>query len=153
MCILLVSPALAGCGSATSAGPVSPGFVGYDWQVLAISHGGQVSNIPARMQVALRFSPGGQFGADDSVNFHSGTYRATGDGFTTDDLATTLAAYDGHDPTVLLAMTAMQSFGNGVHATVKLTGDRLMVGVDSYTLTCQRGGPRPDEPAPPSTGG
>ncbi len=33
---------------------------------------------------------------------------------------------------------AIGSFGNGVHATVKLTGDRLVVGVSSYTLTCKR---------------
>ncbi|MFU8855210.1 hypothetical protein ACNAW0_30250 [Micromonospora sp. SL1-18] len=153
LCILLASPALAGCGSATSARPASPGFTGYDWQVLAISHDGQETRIPARMQVALRFYPGGQFGADDSINFHSGTYRTTGDGFTTGDMAVSAAGYGGHDPAILLAMNAMDSFGNGVHATVKLTGDRLVVGVDSYTLTCQRGGPRADDPAPASTGG
>lgn len=153
VCIFLASLALAGCGSATAARPVSPGFTGYDWQVVAISHGGQETTIPAEMRVGLRFSPGGQFGADDSVNFHSGTYRTTGDGFTTDDLSTTLVGYGGHDPAVLLAMGAMDSFGKGVRATVKLTGDRLVVGVGSYTLTCQRGSPRADDPAPASTGG
>jgi hypothetical protein len=107
------------------------------------------------MQVALQFSPGGQFGANDSVNFHSGTYRTTGDGFTTGDLASTLAAYAGHDPAVLLAIGAIGSFDNGVHATVKLTADRLVVDADSYTLTCQRRGPQADAPAPApaSTGG
>jgi heat shock protein HslJ len=122
----------------TSARSVSHGFIGYDWQVVAISHGGKVTRIPARMQVDLQFSRGGQFGASDSVNFHSGMYRTTSDGFTTSALASTGNGYAGHDPAVLLAISAIGSFANGAHATVKLTGHRLMVGVHSYTLTCQR---------------
>src|SRR5215469_13288563 len=125
-CTLLMSLALAACGSATSARPVSPGFTGYAWQVVAISHDGQVTSIPARLQVALRFSPGGQFGASDSVNFHSGTYRTTGDGFTTSAVSSTGAGYAGHDPAVLLAISAIGSFDNGLHATVQLTADRLV---------------------------
>ena len=152
-CILLMSPALAACGSATSGRPVSHGFTGYVWQVVAISHGGNVTSIPARLQVALRFSPGGQFGANDGVNFHSGTYRMTGDGFTTSDMATTLVLYAGHDPAILLAISAIGSFDNGIHATVKLTADRLVVGAGSYTLTCQRRGPQADVPAPAGTDG
>jgi hypothetical protein len=152
-CILLMSPALAACGSATSARSVSPGFTGYVWQVVAISHDGKVTSIPARLHVALRFSPGGQFGANDSINFHSGTYRTTGDGFTTSALSSTLAGYAGHDPAVLLAIGAIGSFGDGVHATVKLTADRLVVGAGSYTLTCQRRGPQANVLTPAGTGG
>jgi hypothetical protein len=153
VCIFLTSLALAACGSATSARPVSPGFTGYDWQVVAISHDGKITSIPAPMQVALQFSPGGQFGANDSINFYSGTYRTTSDGFTTSVLASTLAGYVGHDPAVLLAISAIGSFDDGAQATVKLTADRLVVGVGSYTLTCQRRGPRADAPAPAGTGG
>lgn len=152
VCIFLASLALAACGSATSAGPVSPGFTGYDWQVVAISHHGKVASMPARLHVALQFSSGGQFGANDSVNFYSGTYRTTSDGFTTSILASTAVGYIGHDPAILLAISAIGSFDNGAHATVKLTADRLMVGVGSYTLTCRRRGPRPDAPAPAGTG-
>jgi hypothetical protein len=152
-CFLLMSLALAACGSATSARSVSPGFTGYVWQVFAISHGGKATNIPARLQVALRFSPGGQFGANDSVNFHSGMYRTTGDGFTTSALSSTLVGYAGHDPAALLAISAIGSFGNGVHATAKLTTGRLVVGVGSYTLTCQRRGPQANVPTRASTGG
>jgi hypothetical protein len=151
--IVLASLALAACGSATSARPVSPGFTGYDWQVIAISHDRNVTSIPARMRVVLQFSPGGQFGANDSINFLSGTYRTTSDGFATSELASTLAGYAGHDPAVLLAIDAIGAFDNGAHATVKLAGDRLVVGVGSYTLTCQRGRPRADAPAPASTSG
>jgi hypothetical protein len=148
VCIVLASLALAACGSATSARPASPRFTGYDWQVVAISHGGQVTRIPARMQVVLQFSPGGQFGANDGVNFHGGTYRTTSVGFTTGELASTLVGYAGHDPVALLAISAIGSFDNGVHATVKLAGDRLVDGVGSYTLTCRGGGPRAAAPAP-----
>jgi hypothetical protein len=151
--ILQVSLALAACGSATSARSVSPGFTGYVWQVVAISHGGKVTSIPARLQVALRFSPGGQFGANDSINFHSGTYRVAGDGFTTSALSSTLVGYAGDDPAVLLAISAIGSFGNGVHATANLTAGRLMVGIGSYTLTCQRRGPQANVPTPAGTGG
>jgi hypothetical protein len=141
-CILLTSPAVAACGPATSARPPSPGFTGYVWQVAAISHGGKVTSIPARLQVFLRFSPGGQFGANDSINFHSGRYRTTGDGFTTSALSSTGAGYAGHDPAVLLAISAIGSFDKGVQATTKLTAARLVVGVGSYTLTCLRRGTR-----------
>ncbi|HEY2638837.1 MAG TPA: hypothetical protein VGI66_02990 [Streptosporangiaceae bacterium] len=152
-CIFLASLALAACGSATSSRPVSAGFSGYDWQVVAIGHHGKVTSIPARLQVALQFSPGGQFGANDSVNFHGGTYRSTSDGFTISALAGTLAGYAGYDPAVLLAISAIGSFGDGAHATVKLTADRLVVGIGSYTLTCRRRSPRADVPAPAGTGG
>jgi hypothetical protein len=121
-----------------------PGFAGYDWQVVAISHGGKVTTIPARMQVTLQFSPGGQFGANDSVNFHSGTYQITSDGFTTSALAVSLVGYSGHDPTISLAGAAISSFDAGARATVKFAGDRLVVDVDSYTLTCQRRGLQAD---------
>jgi hypothetical protein len=150
-CILLASLGLAACGSAPSARPGSPRFTGYDWQVAAIRHNGEVTSIPARLQVALQFSPGGQFGANDSVNFHSGTYRTTSDGFTTSGLAVSAVGYAGHDPAILLAMGAISSFDNGVHATVRLTGNRLVVGVASYTLTCQRSGSQADAPAPAGT--
>jgi hypothetical protein len=129
------------------------GFTGYNWQVVAISRDGKVASIPARLQVALRFSPGEQFGANDSVNFHGGTYRTTGDGFTTSALSSTLAGYAGHDPAVLLAISAIGSFGDGVHATARLTENRLVVGVGSYTLSCQRRGPQADVPPPSGTGG
>jgi len=148
-----MSLALAACGSAAPARPASSGYAGYVWQVIAISHDGKVTSIPARLQAALRFSPGGQFGANDSINFHSGTYRTTGDGFTTSTLSSTLAGYAGHDPAILLTIGAIGSFDNGVHAAAKLTAGRLVVGVGSYTLTCQRRGPQADVPAPGGTGG
>ena len=148
VCIFVTSLALAACGSATPARPVPAGFTGYDWQVVAISHGGKVTSIPARTQVALQFSPGRQFGASNGVNFLSGTYRTTRDGFTTSALARTAAGYAGRDPAVLLAISAIGSFGNGARPTAKLTGSRLVVGVDSYTLTCQRRGRRAGPAAP-----
>jgi hypothetical protein len=120
---------------------------------VAINHGGEATSIPAGMGVVLQFSPDRQFGASDSVNFHSGTYRTTSDGFTTSIMAVTAVGYARHDPAVLLAVSAIGSFDNGARATVRMTGDRLVAAIGSYTLTCQRHGPRADTPAPSGTGG
>jgi heat shock protein HslJ len=138
-CIVLVALPLAACSSTRPAWS-SPGFIGYDWQVVTISHDGLARSIPARLGVVLQFSRDGQFGANDSVNFHGGTFHTTGDGFTVSDMRMTLIGYAGRDPTVLSSINAIGSFSDGALATVKLTGDRLVVGVGSYTLTCQRRG-------------
>ena len=150
--IFLVLLAVAACGSAAPANSASPGFTGYDWQVVAIGHGGKVTAIPARLGVALQFWPGGQFGANDGINFSSGTYRTTGDGFTADVVAGTANGYAGNDPDISLAIRAMLSFDGGARATVRLTGDRLVVNVGSYTLTSLRAGLPTDAPAPTGTG-
>jgi heat shock protein HslJ len=152
MCTFLTLLALAACSSATSGRPVSHGFADYDWQVAAISHGGKVTAIPARMRVALQFSPDGQFGANDGVNFHSGTYRMTSDGFTTSVLAVSSVGYAGHDPAISLAGAAISSFDTGARATVRFAGDRLVVSVGPYTLTCQRRGPRAAGPSATTSG-
>src|ERR1700733_6260362 len=68
---------------------------------------------------------------------HTGTYRATSDGFTTGVLAVTGNGYAGHAPAILLARPAIDSFDGAARATVRLTGDRLVVYVGSYTLACR----------------
>jgi heat shock protein HslJ len=142
----MASMGLGGCGSSTppkptaSASSVSAGFAGH-WTVVAIGHAGKVTTIPARFNVDLRFSPDGRFTADDPVNSHSGTFRLTDGGFTTSTLASTAVGYVGHDPVILLSQSAMMAFGNGDRATAQVTGNRLVVSVGSYTLTCLR--PRP----------
>ena len=151
-CVALVALLIAACSSVSPAGP-SPGFTGYDWQVVTISHDGTMTSIPARLEVAMQFSPDGHFSANDSVNIRSGVYRATAAGFTVGGMGTTLVGYAGHDPTVLLAIKAIGSLNDGVHATARLTGGRLVVGVASYTLTCERLGRHSDPPAPAGTGG
>jgi heat shock protein HslJ len=149
--IVLAALALAACGSVATASSASPGFTGYDWQVVAIDHAGKVTPIPARLEVALQFSPGGQFVAFDGISGHTGTYRATSDGFTTGVLAVTGNGYAGHDPAILLARPAIDSFDGAARATVRLTGDRLVVYVGSYTLTCRRSSPQADTSAPVRT--
>ena len=150
--IFVVSLAVTACASVAPASSASPGFTGYGWQVVAIDHGGMVTRIPERVGGDLQFWPGGQFGANDGVNSYSGTYRTTGDGFTADVVAGTANGYAGNDPAILLSIRAMQSFGGGARATVSLTGDRLVVDVGSYTLTCHRSGLPANAPAPTSTG-
>ena len=156
--ILLVSPVLAACGSVVAASyavaPASsapPGFTGYDWPVAAIGRSGRVTPIPRRLGVTLQFSPRGEFGAFDGISFHSGTYQATPDSFTISGMATTLNGYAGDDQDIVLARLAMGSLGDPATHPVRLTGDRLVVDLGSYTLTCYRAGPRADTPAPAST--
>jgi heat shock protein HslJ len=146
----LVSLVAAGCAATTSgtspksAPDAHAGFAGYKWQVVAIDHAGRETPVPARYPVYLQFTPGGQFGANEPVNYHSGLYHKTGEGFTTSDMASTLAGYAGHDPVVLLSESAIFAFGDGVRAKVHLTGDRLAVTVGAYLLICQREGSQAD---------
>jgi len=144
--VCLVALVRAACGSA--AAPQSAAtFTGYKWSVVAIDHDGKHTLVPARYSVYLTFTPNGEFGANDTVNFHSGTYRQTAGGFTTSDVATTLVGYTGADPVVLLAIGAIASFDQPAHAAVRsLTGDRIAVTVDGYTLTCQRDGKQANFP-------
>jgi heat shock protein HslJ len=150
--LCLASLALAACGSATSprpetsASPASAGFTGYHWLVVAIRHEGKVTSIPARFNVDLRFSPNGRFLGNDPINSHSGSFRMTPGGFTTSAVASTAVGYAGHNPVILLSQRAMMAFHNGAHATVKVTGTRLVVSVASYTLTCQRHGSAGNNP-------
>jgi hypothetical protein len=144
----LVSVAVVGCASAASgAGHQSGatpsgegGFAGYKWQVVAIDHAGQETPIPARYNVYLAFTANGEFGANDPLNYHGGTYRVVGDGFTTVSNYNSLVGYVGKDPVTLLAVNAISAFNSGVHATATVTGDRLTVSVGDYLLTCQRNG-------------
>jgi heat shock protein HslJ len=139
--------ALAACGSArspeptTSASSALAGFTGFDWRVVAIRHVGQVTSIPAQFNVDLRFSRSGRFLADDPVNSHSGTFRITPGGFATSVLGVTAVGYAGHDHVILLSQNAISAFDNGAQAAVRVTGNRLVVSIASYTLTCQRHGP------------
>src|SRR5215475_10621400 len=149
---VLVSVAAAGCAAAangaspTSAPDAQAGFAGYKWLVVTIDHAGKETPVPARHAVYLQFAPDGQFGAREPVNYHGGTYHQTGDGFTAGGMASTAVGYAGHDPVVLLSVGAISAFDNGAHAKVRLTGDRLVVTVGGYLLTCQRDGRQADFP-------
>jgi len=148
VCVLIL--ALAACGSAAapkSAAIATARFAGYKWSVVAIDHHGKHTLVPARYPVYLTFTPNGEFGANDTVNFHSGTYRQTAGGFTTRDVATTLVGYTGADPVRLLAIDAIASFDQPAHATVRsLTRDSFAVTVNGYTLICQRDGKQANFP-------
>ena len=99
----LVSVAAAGCAitasgtSPESAPTAQAGFAGYKWQVVTIDHAGKETPVPARYAVYLQFTPDGQFGSNEPVNYHSGAYHQAGDGFTTSGMGSTLAGYAGHD--------------------------------------------------------
>jgi hypothetical protein len=139
--VALMALAAAACGSTAAGGPsASAGFAGYKWSVVSIGHGGTETPVPAHYNVYLQFAPHGQYGANEPVNYHFGSYRQTGDGFTTSLVAVSAAGYIGHDPVILLAVGAISSLDNVSHASVKLTGGRLEVMAGGYTLTCERAG-------------
>jgi META domain len=154
----LASLAAAGCGTVTGGTPTNPasaaqaGFAAYKWAVTAIDQAGKETTVPARYGVGLMFTPNGQFGASDSVNYHSGTYHQAGDGFTTSSLYTTAMGYVGKDPVVLLAVSAISAFDNGGRATAALSGDQLTVTVGGYTLIARRDGKQANPPTETPTG-
>lgn len=141
----LASLAIAGCGT-TTAGTAAPAtvaaeaFAGYKWQVVTITRDGKQTPIPARYDVYLSFTRSGQFGANEPINSHGGTYRATSDGFTTGSMTSTAAGYAGHDPVTLLAVGAISAFNPGVDAAATMSGNQLTVTVGGYQLGCQRDG-------------
>ena len=101
--VAVAALAAAGCGTVTGGTPNSApaaraGFTGYKWTVTAIDQAGKETAVPDRYGVGLQFTPNGGFGASDSVNYHSGTYRQAADGFATSSLYTTAMGYAGKDP-------------------------------------------------------
>jgi hypothetical protein len=154
----LVSVAAAGCGTTASGTSPKPapdtqaGFPGYKWQVVEIDHAGKETPIPARDADYLMFAPNGQFGATEPVNSHGGLYHQTGDSFTTSDMSSTSVGYTSNDPVALLAIDAIDAFGDGVQAKVQLTGNRLAVTVGGYLLICQRDGRQANFPGPSPAG-
>ena len=159
----LLAGAVTACGSAsvppsaqpsvtiTSQAAKANGFAGYKWIVASIGHDGKNTPIPAKLLVYLEFTPNGEFGANEPVNFHSGTYQATSGGFTTSQLSSTLVGYAGHDPVVLLSVSAISTFDEGAHALTTLTGDTLTITVNGYTLIARRAGSQANWPAPSDT--
>lgn len=159
----LLAGAVTACGSASVPPSEQPpttiidqagkanGFAGYKWVVARIGHDGKDTPIPAKLSVYLEFTPNGEFGANEPVNFHSGTYQATSDGFTTSQLGSTAVAYAGHDPVVLLSVSAISTLDGGAHALTALTADTLTITVNGYTLIAHRDGSQANWPTPKGT--
>ena len=112
----------------------------YKWAVVSISHVGKTTPVPGNYSVFLQFTPDGRFGANEPVNYHSGSYRVTPDGFTTSGLVSTAAGYVGHDPVVLLSVSAISAFGDEAGAQTDVSGSELTVTVGGYTLLTHKDG-------------
>jgi hypothetical protein len=98
--VLLIALAAAGCAASAESGRQPAGepipsattqasIVGFKWLVTSITSLGKQTPIPRRdqvNQVYVLFTANGHFGGDEPVNFHWGTYRLVGDGFTTSRL-------------------------------------------------------------------
>jgi hypothetical protein len=144
--VALMALAAAACGSTAGGSSMLAGFAGYKWSVVAIGHDGKQTSIPAHYNVYLQFAPNGQYGANDPVNSHFGTYRQTGDGFTTSLVAVSAVGYAGNDPVVTLTMGAISRLDDVADASATVTGNRLDVVAGGYTLTCQRAGEQANFP-------
>jgi len=137
---VLLAAVLMGCSSPAGQPATAAGFTGYKWAVESISHDGKTTPVPGKYSVYLQFTPDGHFGANEPVNYHSGSYRVTQGGFTTSGLGQTLAGYAGRDPVVLLSVSAISAFGNQVRALADVSGSTLTVTAGSYTLIAQQDG-------------
>jgi hypothetical protein len=145
--VALMALAVAACSSAAASAPSArAGFAGYKWSVVAIGHDGKQTSIPARDSVYLQFAPNGQYGANDPVNSHFGTYRQTGDGFTTSLVTVSAVGYVGNDPVITLAMGAISRLDDVADASATVTGNTLDVVAGGYALTCQRAGEQANFP-------
>ena len=140
---IVADPGHAVTGKSASQAP-TPGAQGGltegKWRVTAIDHGGKTTQVPARYNAYLTFTPNGKFGANDPVNFHSGIYRQVTDGFTISSIMSSAAGYAGNDPVVVLTINAMSAFRPGARAAATVTGNRLEATIGSYVLQCQREG-------------
>lgn len=137
---VLLAAVLVACSSPAGQPATTAGFAGYKWAVESIGHDGKTTPVPGKYSVYLQFTPDGHFGANEPVNYHSGSYRVTPGGFTTSGLGQTLAGYAGHDPVVLLSVSAISAFGNQVRALANVSGSTMTVTVGSYTLIAQQDG-------------
>lgn len=152
VCLLLLPACASSAPSASrpaTSGPATSGpaggFAGYKWTVTGIARDGTVTPVPARYHVYLQFAPNGGYGANDPVNFHSGSYHVTSGGFMTSGVAVTLVGYGGKDPVVLLAQDAITALDNG-QASTGLTGNSLEITAGRYVLSCRRDGTQADFP-------
>jgi len=137
---ILLAAALAACSSAAGQPATEASFAGYKWAVASISHDGKTTPVPRKYPVYLQFTPDGHFGANEPVNYHSGNYRVTPGGFATSGLVQTAVGYSGHDPVVLLSVSAISAFGNQVRALASVSGSTMTVTVGSYTLIARQDG-------------
>jgi hypothetical protein len=127
--------------ASTARADTVTGFVGYHWQVVTIAHDGPPTPIPAGDLVYLDFARNGQFGANDPINIHDGTYRSTSDGFViVGPVGASGVGSTGDNPVTTLAIDAIAAFEAGVRATTTVSGDRLTVTADGYRFDCLRDG-------------
>jgi hypothetical protein len=141
---VLLAAVLSACSAPAERTATAAGFVGYNWAVVSISHEGMTTSVPGTYSVSLQFTPDGHFGANEPVNYHSGQYRVTPDGFTLSGLSATAAGYAGHDPVIVLAVSAVSAFGNEAPVLAAVNGNALTVTVSGYTLVAEKDGRQAD---------
>ena len=115
------------------------------WRVVTVTDPGTRTAITSR-RVIVDFIAGGEFHADDDVNYYSGKWRATSGGLDITNVGTTLAAYGGNDPAVLAAQRGIGALTSSTTAVrVRLASDALRLTAKGVVLDLVRDG-RPTQP-------
>jgi hypothetical protein len=129
-------------GGHDTAGGAS--YAGTSWTLSALTENGTPIQLPAKSDATLAFPSRTDIGLNDSVNYLNGKYDVTSSGFSTHDIATTLAAYGGSDPNVVAMIAAIDAIGYRENAEVNMVdahrqGGQLVVNAGKYQLTFDRG--------------
>ena len=128
-------------------------YVGSVWLLTNVEEGGRSFAIPAHSKARMTLLPDGRIQIDDSLNFVSGKFTKTADGFEVRDTATTLVGTIDTDPVRTATIRGMDAlaFSNVDGATptrgparntvVSADGTRLVIQTGTFRLTFVRTGP------------
>jgi hypothetical protein len=156
---LALAVALAACasgperaGTPRTTGSQLTGIVGFRWQITEIRHGPRTVTIPRGRGAYFALTTDGTLVADDTVNYHSGRFTPTADGYHVTTMATTLVGYSSHDPVTLAVIDGTLALTDqGTDVAVHLAGDRLGLSAGTYRITAVRVGPEPVPSTPSPT--
>ncbi|HEV2377954.1 MAG TPA: hypothetical protein VGS19_38060 [Streptosporangiaceae bacterium] len=138
-------------GTVIPASSTGAGYVGSNWRLTSVAEGTRTTTIPADAGAYVYLVRDGVIAANDGVNFMSGRFTKSADGFKVHGDIMSLAGYLGRDPHVLAAIGAIDTLmlGNGQSGqdtVVSANRTRLVVQAGAYRLTFERTGPAPNWP-------
>jgi hypothetical protein len=128
-------------------------YVGSVWLLTDVEEGGRSFAIPAHSRARMALLPDGRIQIDDSLNFVSGKFTKTADGFEVRDTATTAVGWMGTDPVRAATMRGMDALafwnvdgatptrGPARNTVVSADGARLVIQTGTFRLTFVRTGP------------
>ena len=127
-------------------------YVGSVWLLTDVEEGGQSFAIPAHSRARMALLPDGRIQIDDSLNFVSGKFTKTADGFEVRDTTTTFVGIIDADPVRVATMRGMDALafwyvdgatptrGPARNTVVSADGTRLVIQTGTFRLTFVRTG-------------